>query len=181
MCQQYSKCFTYFNSYVSKVMLWGRSYNYPYFTDKKYREVKQVTQTSHTSRTTRIRFKLYVYARALNRVQLFDTPRTAACQAPLSMGFPRQEYWKGLPLPSLEDRPNPGIYPLSLASPKLQAGFLSAEPLEKPRGSNTIKGETDHQPRMDAWDKRSDLVLWEALEGAGGEGGGRGNRDGEDM
>ena len=34
---------------------------------------------------------------------------------------------------------------------------------------------------MDAWDKRQDLVLWEDLEGAGGEGGGRGDRDGEDM
>ena len=45
----------------------------------------------------------------------------------------------------------------------------------------TIKGETDHQPRLDAWDKRWDLVLWEDLEGAGGEGGGSGDRDGEDM
>ena len=45
----------------------------------------------------------------------------------------------------------------------------------------TIKGETDHKPRLDAWDKRSDLVLWEDLEGAGGEGGVRGDRDGEDM
>ena len=45
----------------------------------------------------------------------------------------------------------------------------------------TIKGETDYQPRLDAWDKRSDLVLWEDLEGAGGEGGGRADRDGEDM
>ena len=45
----------------------------------------------------------------------------------------------------------------------------------------TIKGETDHQPRLDAWDKRSDLVHWEDLEGGGGEGGGRGDRDGEDM
>ena len=45
----------------------------------------------------------------------------------------------------------------------------------------TIKGETDHQPRLDAWDKRSDLVLLEDLEGAGGERGGRGDRDGEDM
>ena len=45
----------------------------------------------------------------------------------------------------------------------------------------TIKGETDHQPRLDAWDKRSDLVLWEDLEGVGGEGGGMGDRDGEDM
>ena len=45
----------------------------------------------------------------------------------------------------------------------------------------TIKGETDHRPRLDAWDKRSDLVLWEDLEGEGGEGGGRGDQDGEDM
>ena len=45
----------------------------------------------------------------------------------------------------------------------------------------TVKGETDYRPRLDAWDKRSDLVLWEDLEGAGGEGGGRGDRDGEDM
>ena len=44
-----------------------------------------------------------------------------------------------------------------------------------------IYSETDHQPRLDAWDKRSDLVQWENLEGEGGEGGGRGNRDGEHM
>ena len=37
------------------------------------------------------------------------------------------------------------------------------------------------RPRLDAWDKRWDLVLWEDLEGAGGEGGGRGDRNGEDM
>ena len=39
----------------------------------------------------------------------------------------------------------------------------------------------NHQPRLDAWDKRSDLVHWEDLEGSGGEGGGRGDRDGEHM
>ena len=44
-----------------------------------------------------------------------------------------------------------------------------------------IQGETDHQPRLDAWDKRSDLVHWEDLEGPGGEGGGRGDQDGEYM
>ena len=52
---------------------------------------------------------------------------------------------------------------------------------EQHRNMYTIKGETDHQPRLNAWDKRSDLVLWEDLEGAGGEGGGRGDLDGEDM
>ena len=44
-----------------------------------------------------------------------------------------------------------------------------------------IYSETDHQPRLDAWDKRSDLVHWEDPEGWGGEGGGRGDRDGEHM
>ena len=41
--------------------------------------------------------------------------------------------------------------------------------------------ETDHQPRLHAWDKRSDLVHWEDPEGSGGEGGGRGDWDGEHM
>ena len=44
----------------------------------------------------------------------------------------------------------------------------------------TIKGETD-QPRLDAWDKCSGLVPWEDPEGWDGEGGGRGDRDGEHM
>ena len=41
--------------------------------------------------------------------------------------------------------------------------------------------ETDHQLRLDAWDKPSDLVHWEDLEGSSGEGGGRGYQDGEHM
>ena len=44
-----------------------------------------------------------------------------------------------------------------------------------------IQGETDHQPRLDAGDKCSGLVHWEDPEGSGGEGGGRGDRDGEHM
>ena len=42
----------------------------------------------------------------------------------------------------------------------------------------TIKGETDHQPRLDAWDKFSGLVNWEDPEGSDGQWGGRGDRDG---
>ena len=44
-----------------------------------------------------------------------------------------------------------------------------------------IKGETDHQPRLDAWDKGSGLVHWEDPEGSGGEGGGKRDQDGEYM
>ena len=52
---------------------------------------------------------------------LFVTPWTVARQAPLSTGFPRQEYWSGLPLPSPGDLPDPGI---KLRSPALQVDFL---------------------------------------------------------
>ena len=45
---------------------------------------------------------------------------TVACQAPLSMGFFKQQYWSGLPCSSLGDLPNPGIKPASPVSPALQ-------------------------------------------------------------
>ena len=51
-------------------------------------------------------------------------PWAVALQAPLSMGFSRQEYWSGLPFPSPGDLPNPGIEP---ASPALEAGSLATE------------------------------------------------------
>ena len=56
-----------------------------------------------------------VRAQSLN-VWLLATPRTEAHQAPLFMVFSRQEYWRGLPIPSLEDPPNPGIEPMSSAA-----------------------------------------------------------------
>ena len=52
--------------------------------------------------------------------------------APLSIGFSRQEYWSGLPLPPPEDLPNPGIEPTSLASPALTGRFLTPVPPGKP-------------------------------------------------
>ena len=45
----------------------------------------------------------------------FATKRTEACQDPLAMGFPKQEYWSGLPFPSPGDLPDPGIEPISPA------------------------------------------------------------------
>ena len=55
----------------------------------------------------------------------FATPWTVAHQAPLSMGFSRQEYWSGLPFPSPGDRPNPEVKSMSLTSPALAAGFFT--------------------------------------------------------
>ena len=57
------------------------------------------------------------------------TPQTVARRAPLSMGFPRQEYWSGLPFPSLGDLPHPGIKPMSLA---LAGGFFITKLPGKP-------------------------------------------------
>ena len=57
------------------------------------------------------------------------TPWTVACQAPLSMEFPMQEYWRGLLFPSPGDFPDPGIEP---GSPALQADTLPFEPPGKP-------------------------------------------------
>ena len=62
----------------------------------------------------------------------FVIPWTVVCQASLSMGFPKQEYWSGLPFPSPEDLPDPWIEPMSPVSPALQADSLPAEPLGKP-------------------------------------------------
>ena len=69
----------------------------------------------------------------ISRDRLFATPQTAARQAPLSMEFSKQEYWSGLPFPSISlpfpgDLPNPGIKP---GSPTLQADSLPSEPSGK--------------------------------------------------
>ena len=60
------------------------------------------------------------------------TPWTVAHQAPLFMGFPRQEYWSGLPFPSPGDLPDPEIEPVSLASPTLVGVFFTTAPPGKP-------------------------------------------------
>ena len=65
----------------------------------------------------------------------FATPGTAARQAPLSTGFPRQEHWSGLPFPPPGDVPDPGIEP---ASPVQAGRFLTTEPLGKLFASTTF-------------------------------------------
>ena len=60
----------------------------------------------------------------LSCVWLFANPWTVALQAPLSMEFPRQEYWSSLPFPSPEDLPDPGFEPMYLVSPALAGNSL---------------------------------------------------------
>ena len=67
-----------------------------------------------------------------------DPWQTAAFQAPLFMGFPRQEYWSGLPFPSPGDLLNLGIEAMSLASPALAREFFTTEPLQKPTKLNSV-------------------------------------------
>ena len=68
---------------------------------------------------------VWVNVRLFSCVQLFATPWTAACQASLSMGFSKQEYWSGLPFPPLGNLFDPGIKPTSLGSPALEGRFFT--------------------------------------------------------
>ena len=71
-----------------------------------------------------VRVGLHCLVKVSQSYPTLCNPWTAALQAPLSMGFSRQEYWSGLPCPSPEDLPNPGI---ELRSPALQADSLLSE------------------------------------------------------
>ena len=75
----------------------------------------------------------------LSFVQFFAVPWIVACWAPLLMVFSRQEYWNGLPFPTPEDLPNPGIKP---TSPALAGGFLTTEPPGQPIGRGAIRKNT---------------------------------------
>jgi len=67
-----------------------------------------------------------------SRVQLFATPWTVAHQAPLSLGFSRQEHRSGLPCPPPGDLPDPGIEPIFLMSPALAGRFFTTSATKKP-------------------------------------------------
>ena len=71
----------------------------------------------------------------------FVIPWTVACQTSLSMGFPRKEYWSGLPFPSLGVIPDPGNEPMS---PALAGRLLTTEPPGKPR---LILGKCKSKPK----------------------------------
>ena len=71
-----------------------------------------------------------MHAYLLRQVGLFVIPLTIACQAPLSTGFFRQEFWTGLPFLPPRDHHYPGIE-LTSVSPALQADSLSTEPTDR--------------------------------------------------
>ena len=69
---------------------------------------------------------LSVYVCAQSVFDFFAAPWTVTLQAPLFMGFPRQESWTGMPFPSPGDLPDPEIKPASLASPTLAGRFFTS-------------------------------------------------------
>ena len=85
----------------------------------------------------------------LSCIQLCATPRTVTHQAPLSMGFPRQQHWSGLPFPLSGDLPDSGIEP---RSPAMAGGFLTTEP---DPGSFTLAERTFE---MGSWLSRASHV-----------------------
>ena len=89
-------------------------------------------QLSKSTESLQARFTLsssFVVVQSLSYVWFFETAWTVAYQAPLSLGFPRQEYRSGLPFSSLGDLPDPGMEP---ASPALAGGYSTTEPPGKP-------------------------------------------------
>ena len=101
-------------------------------------------------------------AQMLSCVQLFVTPKTVAHQAPLSMRFPRPEYWSELPFPLPGDLPNLGIEPVSLTSPALAGEFFTTSATweaQKP------VGWTDLQPSVQTDSSSPDsFIHWEYSE-----------------
>ena len=81
--------------------------------------------TSRGGRTTPLVFLLSCTLSHFSPVRFFAISWTVIPQVPLSMGFPRQEYWRGLPSPPLEDLPDSGIEPAPLMSPALAGGFFT--------------------------------------------------------
>ena len=86
----------------------------------------------------------------LSCVQIFGDPMDCNLQAPLSMGFPRQDYWSGLPFPPPGDLPNLGIEPVS---PALAGEFFTTEtPLE----AYSLVDETKLSEKQDEEDDSDD-------------------------
>ena len=103
-------------------------------------QIQKVPELHSVSSSLQIRFgnegiksiQATVVVQPLSRVQLFATPWTTVRQAPLFMGFFRQEYWSGLPFPPPGDLPDPGIQPQGSTSPAWQADSLPLSHLVSP-------------------------------------------------
>ena len=92
---------------------------------KNWQVICSLRQTNVKQQWAKIFPRERVHDCVLSSAWFFVTPWTVAHQAPLSMGFSRQEYWSGLSFPPPGDLPSPGTEPMSLAFPALQVDPLS--------------------------------------------------------
>ena len=92
-----------------------------------------------------------VGVQSLSRVGLFVTPWTVALQAPLAMGFSRQEYSNRLPFPSPGDLPDPGVEPASPASLAWHVSFFTAKPCGKTPCCSRMGPESDRSGLLMKW------------------------------
>ena len=99
------------------------------WTEESGRLQSMGSQRAGHSFTFTFVINLYMLSR-LSRVRLFVTSWTVACQAPLSLGFPGQEYWSGQPFLSSGDLPGPGFEPTFLMCPVLVVDSLPLSPWE---------------------------------------------------
>ena len=106
------------------------------------------------------RERVQVYVKSLNHVWLSVILWTAVCQAPPSMGFPRQEFWSGLPFPSPGDLPDLGIEP---GSPAWQADTSPSEPPGKPWATLLTQAERFQLPVDCFWDLNVPCILCLAI------------------
>ena len=106
----------------SNIKVWNRRYTFQAREINRHKNVHFLVFFYHNIYTC-------VKVLVLSLVHLFATQWTVACQAPLSMEFSRQEYWRGLPFPSPGYLPHPGIEP---QSPALLADSSLSEPPGNP-------------------------------------------------
>ena len=108
-----------------------------------YARVKKKTHKDKYSDSTYMKLSRIGKSRDRNHIRGYQVMFSAESpvvsdslrpQAPLSMGFFRQEYWSGLPCPPSREHPNPGIKPMFLASPAPAGRFFPTVPPGKPRG-----------------------------------------------
>ena len=91
-------------------------------------------------------------------------PMDCTCQAPLSMGFSRQEYWSGLSFPPPEDLLDPWIEPTSPVSPALAGRFFTAEPPVKPvHFEDSLPHKGYHRKTLGKIFRESFWLVWEGL------------------
>ena len=88
------------------------------------------------------------------------TPQTVTHQAPLSMGFPKKEYWSGLPFPPPGDLPDTGVKLMSLVFPALPGGFFTTKPPGKPKlevGPSQAILDSEGGPGWPCWPERASM------------------------